>query len=62
MRKREKRTATVTVRMTPAELEAVKKAARQRWPGLERLMSVSLSNTVRSLALLAASVSPNNIE
>jgi hypothetical protein len=50
--KTEKRSKLINVRMTPGELAAIKDAAAQRWPGLDSLMS--LSNTVRCMALIAA--------
>ncbi len=50
--KTDKRSKRVDVRMTPSELAAIKEAAAHRWPGLGSLMS--LSNTVRCMALIAA--------
>ncbi len=49
MKKRDKRSAQVTVRVTPKESEAIKREAQGR-PGLEGIFS--LSNAVRGLTML----------
>ncbi len=47
-----KRSQKITVRVTPEELETIRKGAARRWPDLvERL---PLSQVMRSLMLLAA--------
>ena len=45
-----KRTVQVNVRMTPADLELLERAAEAQWHGAE----MSLSGTVLSLAKMAA--------
>ena len=49
-RNEEKRTVQVNVRMTPADLELLERAAEANWHGAE----MSLSGAVLSLAKMAA--------
>jgi hypothetical protein len=52
MSKAEKRSARITVRMTPREFQRIQEAHRKRWPELAGI--ASKSDVLRRYALIAA--------